>query len=391
MSTVLYTVTDPVTALSLMRGQFRALREEGFEPHLACGVTPELEEFAATEGVVLHDVPLTRSWLSVAEGRSFVRAVRVLRRVRPDVLNYSTPKAAALWAIASWCARPPKVVFLLRGLRLEGERPWSPAFVLLWLMELVAARSAHTTVAVSETLRDRAIALHLVRRDRTVVLGAGSSNGVDLDRFSPVTPPERERARARLGLPPSTFVVGFVGRLAADKGLSDLLEAVDSCVADVDLACVLVGPSEPDLDLEAVLGRLPNAASVTVVRPASKSVEDEYAAFDLFVLPSHREGLSNALLEAQARGLPCLTTDATGCVDAITLGVTGVVVPAGSPQRLADAIRQAADPHERSRLHAMGVAGRGRVERHFRQTDVWARYVELYRLHVPTPEEGVAA
>lgn len=374
---VLYTVTDPVTALCFLRGQLAFLDAQGFEPHLACASNREIREFAASEGATIHDVPLSRKWLSRMDLVALVRAVRVLRAVRPAVLNYSTPKAALVWAIASWIARPPFVVFLLRGLRLESERPWRPRFALLWAVERIAARSAHVTVCVSGSLQRRALQLRLVRHDRTRVLGAGSSNGVDSSRFRPISPQERQDARISIGVAASAYVVGFVGRLARDKGIEELLDAIEVCVEEADVRCVLVGSPEPEFDLDAALAARPIAASRTTVRPATSTVEDEYAALDVLVLPSHREGLSNALLEAQARALPCITTDATGCVDAIEPGITGLVVPVRDPRSLANAIALLGrHPDRRS---SMGQAGRDRVERLFRPDHVWSEYVALYR------------
>jgi glycosyltransferase involved in cell wall biosynthesis len=374
---ILYAVTDPITALSFLRGQLAYLRSQGFEPHLACARTPELEAFAAEEGVILHNVPLSRGWLGDPKVRSVVRAMRVLRNVRPDVLNYSTPKAATVWAVASWFARPRVVVFLLRGLRLEGERPRSAAYVALWLMEFLAARTADVTVCVSESLRRRAITLRLVRRTKAVVLGAGSSNGVDTGRFRPPTEAERRRARNAIGVPPAVCVVGFVGRLARDKGIDDLLDAVELSVSGREIRCVLVGSAEPDYDLQAALAQRPAAAAVTVLRSSTPAVEEEYAAFDIFVLPSHREGMSNALLEAQAMGVACITTTATGCADALDAGGSGLVVRTSDPQNLAEAIvRLADDPSSR---RAMGAAGRERVITLFQPNDVWRRFVDLYR------------
>jgi glycosyltransferase involved in cell wall biosynthesis len=377
---VLYAVTDPITALSFLRGQLAFLRSEGFEPHLACARTAELVAFAESEGVTLHDVPLSRSWVGRQDLSSLIRAIRVLRSVRPTVLNYSTPKAALVWALASRFARPPLVVFLLRGLRLEGERPWRIGFALLWLMELLAARSAHVTVCVSHGVRRRALALYLVSPRRAVVLGAGSSNGVDSQRFCVIDTSERRRARADMGLAESAFVVGYVGRLAHDKGIEDLLDAVQICAHRTDqIRCVLVGSAEPGFDVNGALRSRPSVAEVTIVRPATAFVEYEYAAFDVFVLASHREGLSNALLEAQSRALPCVTTDATGCADAIEPGKSGFVVRSHDPVELAAAIERLKGPEHADQARLMGLAGRERVEALFLPRRVWNEYAKLYR------------
>ncbi len=381
---VLYAVTDPVTALAFLRGQLASLRADGFRPHLACASSPELEAFAAAEGVVTHDVPLTRRWWGRGDFASLFRAIRVLRRVRPAVLNYSTPKAALVWAVACWFARPAFVVFLLRGLRVEGQRRWRPGFAVLWLMEWLAARTADVTVCVSPSLRRRALQLGLLRPDRSVVLGAGSSNGVDLDRFHPVSADERVRARERLGLAETVFVVGFVGRLAKDKGISTLIDALEARASTGELSCLMVGPTEPGYDLDAELATRPAAARVVHRLPATPRVEEVYAGMDVLVLPSLREGMSNVLLEAQARGLPCITTDGTGCADAVEPDVSGLVVRAGAQTDLAAAIAALAeDPGRRQR---MGAAGRDRVERLFGSEQVWPRYAELYR-HGTTSRE----
>ena len=117
-------------------------------------------------------------------------------------------------------------------------------------------------------------------------------------------------------------------------------------------------------------------------------MEDVYAAMDVFVLPSHREGMSNALLEAQARGLPCVTTDATGCADAVEEGVTGYVVPARNPARLAEALdRLASSPQSRDKL---GQAGPARMARLFDQQRIWSELERLYSQLAEAPDGTLA-
>jgi glycosyltransferase involved in cell wall biosynthesis len=372
---VLYAITVPETATCFLRGQLGHLTRAGFDVHLACEASPDLQRFAEEEGVTLHDVPLTRSWLALADVKGVWRAVRVLRTVRPDVLNYSTPKASLVWAVASRLRRPDFVVYLLRGLRLEGERRWSVGFLLLWLTELLAARCADVVVCVSDELRTKALGLHLMREDDAVVLGKGSSNGVSSERFRPA-PERRRETRRHLGFADSDVVVGFVGRLIAEKGLYDLLDAVS--LASSDVRCLLVGKSELDVDVEALLAERGLLDRVTVIE-FTRDISSYYAAMDLLVLPSRREGMPNALLEAQAMGLPCIASDATGCRDAVAADETALVVPVGSPADLARAIdRLAKDPEMRARF---GASGRRRVLEHFRQEDHWDRYAQLYSGH----------
>src|SRR6185503_20857597 len=116
----------------------------------------------------------------------------------------------------------PIRVYQLRGLRLETERGVKRA--ILGMTERIAAACAHRIVCNSESLRARYIAGRYAASDKCVVLGAGSSNGIDVERFA------REKWTARaaelrreLGIPPDAPLIGFVGRPVADKGMAELL------------------------------------------------------------------------------------------------------------------------------------------------------------------------
>jgi glycosyltransferase involved in cell wall biosynthesis len=97
---------------------------------------------------------------------------------------------------------------------------------------------------------------------------------------------------------------------------------------------------------------------------------------NLFVLPTHREGFPNTILEAQAAELPVITTLATGAVDSLENGVSGLLTPVGDVPALADAVLSLlSDP---AKLRAMGRLGRERVMRTFRNETVWEALASLY-------------
>jgi glycosyltransferase involved in cell wall biosynthesis len=206
------------------------------------------------------------------------------------------------------------------------------------------------------------------------VLGKGSSNGVDASRFAP-SPARRTALRAQLGSSDTEIVVGFVGRLTHDKGIYDLLEALRLVSRPVRL--LLVGPIEPDVDLDALWHRYSDVRARVVHVEYTRDTVGYYAAMDVFALPSLREGMCNALLEAQAMELPCVTTDVTGCRDAVVPGVTALVVEPHAPDQVAEAIDHLASrPDLRTR---MGRAGRQGMLQHFDPDKLWRRYARLYR------------
>ena len=125
-------------------------------------------------------------------------------------------KGSAVWAVASWFSRPPLVVFLLRGLRLEGERHGARVLVL-WVMELSPREAPHVTVSVSEGLRREPSSCIFGMQRKAVVLGSGSSNGVDTKRFTPITPAERLAASAPSVWTPPPSSLAIVGRFAETR------------------------------------------------------------------------------------------------------------------------------------------------------------------------------
>jgi glycosyltransferase involved in cell wall biosynthesis len=105
-----------------------------------------------------------------------------------------------------------------------------------------------------------------------------------------------------------------------------------------------------------------------------------YAAMDILVLPSHREGLGLATLEAGAMRLPVVATNIPGCIDAVDDGVTGLLVPPYDSKALADVIDRYLNNSELRMRH--GYAGRSRVLKKFSQTPIWEEtlnsYIELF-------------
>lgn len=379
---VVYAVTVATSAYVLLRGQLEAVRDLGFRVVLMCSPDERLAAFAAERDVEVVPLPMTRGLLAPADLRSLVRAVVALRRLRPVLTNVSTPKAALVVGIAAWLARVPVRVYSLWGLRLEGERPGTWRYRLLHAAERCTAAVATEVLCAGASLRARAVALGVVGA-RARVLGHGSTNGVDLDRFRPPGPGEAAAARQRLGLPPDAFVVGFVGRIVRDKGVEALLEAFDDVARDQTARLLLVGAADGTDPLPpAVEQRL--RADERVVVTGVVDPAPHYHAMDVFVLPSRREGLPNVSLEAGACGLPVVTTTATGCPDAVDPGRSALVVGVDDAAALGAALRTLTDVARRAE---MGRRGREFVAARFAEKDVWAGITQFYRellVTVPT-------
>ena len=227
----------------------------------------------------------------------------------------------------------------------------------------------------SVSLRKQALALGLASAKKLQLLGGGSSNGVDVERFSPGP----TNLRDSLGLPREAQVVGFVGRLTRDKGLPELIEAFDAILAAKPNAhLLLVGwydAAEDALDsrIRSRIQRHPRIHTTGYVDDTAPY----YRAMDLMVLPTRREGFPNVVLEAAASGIPVITTFSTGSCDSVLPEVTGLLIPPGYPEAITEAVLKLLRSPERRA--SMGTAARAWVLEHFVNERVLALAVSYYK------------
>lgn len=363
-------------SVALMHGFPQYLAERGWDVHVVSSPGPSLTKLGETPGVTAHALPMARAPRPFADARSLLAWHRLLRQVRPDIISVGTPKAGLLASIAGWANRVPRRVYLLRGLRLETTGGLGR--VVLTALERLAMGTSGEVLAVSSSLRARAIELKLVRPDKISVLGGGSSNGIDIDEFDRgrLSDVELAGARRSLGVTDGVPVVGFVGRLAEDKGLRVLADAMVKLGQDgVDHQLLIVGGVD-DTTGQACVERLSSAGRPLIETGWVDNARVYYQMMDLLCLPTLREGFPNVVLEAGAAGIPTVTTNATGAVDAVIDGVTGLVVPVNDPTALAAALSLLiGDANLRDDC---GKSARGFVEEHYSQEMVWANLLDYY-------------
>jgi glycosyltransferase involved in cell wall biosynthesis len=200
-------------------------------------------------------------------------------------------------------------------------------------------------------------------------------NGVDAAAFFPAPPEERATLRAATGLPADKILCAFVGRLTRQKNPAALLRAWSRC-ATSRMQLVFVGDGPLKADLEQQSSCQQSMSGVTFTGAVS-DVRAFIRAMDFVVLPSEAEGLSNAMLEAMACGLPVVATDVGGAREVLgNDGKAGVVVPAGSSAALAEAIATlAASPALRREI---GAAARTLIVDRYDMRRVVAQYLSLY-------------
>ncbi len=363
--------------IGFLRGQLAYLREAGYDVTVVSSPGDELTRAGQVEGVQIVPIQIAREVSPLRDLISLWQLWRLMRRLRPSITNVGTPKAGLLGGLAAFLSAVPCRFYTLRGLRLETASGMQR--LILLLAERLACKCAHRVICVSESLRQMAVALGLVSRRQTLVLGSGSSNGVDLSQFE-LDQTERRKVselRSNLGIPSTAPVVGFVGRFTRDKGIAELLQAFSILRERLpELRLLLVGDVEegapPSSDVLQRIKTDPNIVCPGFVADPALY----YYLMDVLALPTHREGFPNVVLEANAAGKPAVATGATGAVDSIIDGVTGTTVPAGDIVALANGLARLLENPALAR--EMGENARKRVTVEFQPERIWSGLLAEY-------------
>ncbi len=379
---LLYITTHGKAALGLMRGQLATVQQGGFDVTVVASPSWELDEVTEREGVPTIGVPMNREITPLQDLLAIYRLVRVMKQVRPDIVNAGTPKAGLLGMIAARIANVPARIYVLRGLRLETTSGLKR--LLLKTTERIASACAHQVVCVSESLRQVYVGQNLAPAWKCMLPGRGSSNGVDISRFEKTA--ERFQTargiRRKLDIPIDAPVVGFVGRLTRDKGIVELAEAFRAVLEiHPEGRLLLVGEFESgDPVPQDTIDWLRSNPAVCVAG-FSKGPADYYSVMDLLAFPSYREGFPNVPLEAAAASIPVVGFAATGTVDAVVNGKTGTLVPLGDVAGLVNAISEYLSNDLVRFQH--GQAGFERARTEFRNEVVWDAMCNLYTSMLP--------
>jgi glycosyltransferase involved in cell wall biosynthesis len=337
----------------------RGLDERGYETTLVAGRVGEEEgsmSYVADElGVEPLYVPELQRAISPAPDVAAVKKLRALiKELRPDIIHTHTAKAGAVGraaALVSGRARPKVVVHTFHGHVLRGY--FDPAATAVFRqLERGLARSTDALVAVSPQVRDDLVRLGVAPAQRIAVIRLG----LDLDRRTATVDGARDRIRREFGIPDDRFVVGWLGRMTEIKRADDLIRSfahLRSTGADADLLLVGDGPLRAPLtDLAATLGVLDR----THFAGYRVDVGEIYASVDAFALTSANEGTPATIIEAQAAGLPVVSTDVGGVADVVRDEATGFLTEPGDIAELADALGRLADDGGLRRK--LGAAGR---------------------------------
>ncbi|SNZ20157.1 glycosyltransferase family 4 protein [Cohaesibacter gelatinilyticus] len=377
MKKLCFVATSPFGVNPFLLGHLAVLAEN-YEVALCVN----LDVYPLSENIdprvkVIH-IPIARKVTPFQDLNVLWCLIKIFHREKFDSVHSLMPKAGLLGMMASMMCRVPHRIHTFTGQVWASKVGWMRSVLKLFdLMIVVFATRVFSDSASQSAFLEKELGLsHPVG-----IMGKGSISGVDMDRFKP-DPQGRLRKRKELGVTGSQFVFLYVGRIARDKGVFDLMDAFAKVYTKrQDVVLWMVGPDEEGLSDS--LKHVASEANCAISWIGRTSTPEHYmAAADVYVLPSYREGFGLAVIEAAACETPALAYRIDGVIDSVDEGKTGLLVPLKDIEALAQGMSNlAASPDQ---IEAMGQEARQRVEKDFTAQAISGAWLEYYDTHVKT-------
>jgi glycosyltransferase involved in cell wall biosynthesis len=312
------------------------MNENGFDVVMVSSDGPELETVRKNEGCRHYIIPMTRRMTPLTDLRCLWLMYRFLKKEKPDIVHSHTPKAGLITMLAARMAGIRIRIHTIAGLRFMTSRGMGRK--VLVAMEKLTARAATHVWPNSYSLLQYIQENKLVQPGKLEVIGTGSSNGIDLKRYSrtALQSQQKEEVRKLIHYDPTLIYFVSVGRLVHDKGIDELVHAFLKVYEQNDrVRLVLVGAFEDEVDpvsedTKAILKTHPG-----IILPGwSNAVEYFMELSFALVHPSHREGFPNVLLQAGGMLCPIICSRIEGNVDIVTHRQTGLLFEVQQQQEL---------------------------------------------------------
>lgn len=372
---IIRATTVPGSLNNFCRGLLRELQErEGYEVVALSSPGEALDEIREREKVRTIAVAMQRHISPVNDLRSLWKLIRAFRREKPDMVHSMTPKAGLLSMMAAWICRVPVRIHTFTGLVFPTSTGLKRK-ILMATDWLTCACATHV-IPEGEGVKNDLVTNSITRKPLRV-LGFGNVRGIDLNRFDPENPEVIKGAEIIRRKEVLTFI--FIGRLVGDKGIPELVNAFSRLNKELpDTRLLLVGREEPQLDPldSSTLKEISDNPAIEAIRQKS-DVRPWLLASDIFILPSHREGFPNVVIEAGAMGLPSIVTDINGSREIIHNGENGLIVPSKNADALYEAMKQLAETPED--IRAMAANARPMIASRFEQSFVRQCLKDYYK------------
>ena len=321
---IIYLVTSPISANVFGLLQIKSLFQHGFNVSLVVGqgsLNSELYKYVDT---IYVNQNFKRGISLIRDAKSIIRLCIIFFKVKPDVVIYSTPKAAFLSSIAAFITSTKIRIYQIWGIRWQNLSGFK--LILVRSADFLAIKLSTNVTVVSQSALE--LLNYRVSKGKIGVLGVGSTVGVDAKIFYPKLTNTKSSSKK---------IMGYAGRIAKDKGIDKLIDLFISLSASVNnLYLEIIGIIDQDDKISEKNLEILNSHPNIILVPNLSQLElaSHMQNWDIQVFLSEREGLGNVILEAGACGIPTFCWDIVGTRDAVPTTKRNFLIPYGDLQTL---------------------------------------------------------
>lgn len=379
MKKILHVISTFFSVYPFFENQFGYFVSKGYEIHLALSPSEEIEKYANEQHIKYFETPINRNFSLIDDFKSIFAVYRYIKKNNIEIVAGHSPKGALVAMIASYLAGTEKRIYFRHGLVYETSKGLKRNILIF--VERLTSFFAKEVVCVSPYLIEKSKKDKLTREGKLKILNIGSCNGVDaMQRFNPanIQPDKKQNLKTELGIQEGYYVIGYVGRLATEKGINEIITSFTLFnEKNKNSYLLLVGPvDDRDVISDDTLKRIREGKNIIYPGEIYEDLEYYYSLMDVFLYPSYRDGFGNAIIEASSMELPVLTTSFSGNRDAIRNGITGNYISL-NPDEIFIKIDNYFKDDEMAKTH--GKNGRKFVLENFSNQIIWKYLDELYK------------
>jgi len=375
---ICYVANIDMAVKFLLLNQLNFLKNNDYDIYTVCSAGNLVKDIEK-KGIKVKTIRFKRKISPISDLITLFRLYFYFKKEKFDIVHTHTPKPGLLGQLAAKMAGVPIIINTIHGFYFsENSSLLKRKFFVL--IEKIAAKCSDLIFFISEENIKTATKKKICSSDLIKYLG----RDIDMQRFDPKRFSEEFilARKKQFGISPNKKIIGIIARLVEEKGYLELFEAFKKVLEKFpNTVLLVVGPEEPEKK-DAINPEVVKNYSIekNVLFLGRKTDVDElYPLMDVFVLPTHREGIGATILEASAMEKPVIATRIGGCPEAINNKVTGILLPIKDSEKLAEAIIYLLKNPEKAK--EMGRKGRRKVLREFDEKLIFDRIrIEYQRL-----------
>ena len=373
--------TVPISLDLLLTDQMAFMKSKGFEVLMVSADGPERERVRAREGCEHVVIPFTRKITPFKDLVCLIKLISLIKKEKPDIVHTHTPKAGLLGMLAAKVCGVKVKLHTVAGLPLMTASGLKKKVFIS--MEQLTAWAADVILPNSHSLMQYMKDQKLVSDQKLSIIGKGSTNGIDLSRFSinQLGPAQLDKIKSSISYDESNTYLLSIGRLVRDKGIVELINAFQSLkLKRENLKLILLGPLEKIRSEEL----LPSDTLLVIQNDPdiihinwSDDVECFLSLADVFIQASHREGFPNVTLQAGAMECPIVCSKIPGNIDIVADGETGFYFEKGNALDLERKVLCVLNSVSKTKV--MSQVLRKQIEMYFDRKEIHNQLLAFYK------------